>query len=258
MIYFVSLVTLILVLISGILIRRLLQHRDRPSATERPSGTPEQTGEDVTPELVTSDTGAPVSRPADTRHSLWRTRYFRLTLVGLVVLIPVGAVSLYLLTGSPQHLNTSTRITVSPPQSDVEDLISRLVTHLENNPDNAEGWFILGRTYLKLGRYNAAVRALTTAHEQNAVATTKVALADALTLQNQGQVPDLAVTLLEQALSLAPDSSTALWMLGQAARQRDQISQARDYWQRALPLLQEQPEAQAALQTQLDTLVAGP
>ncbi len=261
MIYFIPLVVLILVLFSGVLIRRLLQHSYLSPAAARRPGAPEQAGRDVTPKLARSDTHPPAyqpSEPVDTDNNLWQTQYLKPTLIGLAILIPVCAISLYLLTGSPQHLDSATQTAANSPRPGVKDLTVELVAHLDANPNNPEGWFILGRTYLKLGRYNAAVRALTTAHEQNSVATTKVALADALTLQNQGEIPDLAVVLLEQALALAPDSVTTLWMLGQAAQQRDHVVQARDYWQRALPLLQTQPEAQAALRTQLDGLADRP
>jgi cytochrome c-type biogenesis protein CcmH len=252
--YFVLLIVLILVLTLGLLIRKLLQRRKTPepvtpAVTDNAGVASESTTESAVEPAVAQPT-------TDEKAESRLTRYLKPTLIGLLILLPVCVIGLYLLIGSPQHLDVSPRIVDQPSQPDVEDLVNRLVAHLEANPDNAEGWFILGRTYLKLGRHETAVRALTTAHDQNPTATTKVALADALTLQNQGQVPDLAVDLLEQALALTPNSATTLWLLGQAAKQRHQITQAQDYWQRTLPLLQEQPEARAALQAQLDGLTS--
>ncbi len=250
--YFVLLVVLILALTSGLLIRKLLQRCKTPVPVEPPA---EADNIGVASESTEMAEEPAVAQPAtDECAEPRQTRYLKPTLIGLLILLPVCVIGLYLLIGSPQHLDDTPRIVDKPAQPDVEDLVNRLVAHLEANPDNAEGWFILGRTYLKLGRHDTAVRALTTAHDQNPTATTKVALADALTLQNQGQVPDLAVALLEQALELTPESPTTLWLLGQAAKQRNQIAQAQDYWQRTLPLLQEQPKARATLQAQLDDL----
>ncbi|MEL6750281.1 MAG: tetratricopeptide repeat protein [Pseudomonadota bacterium] len=260
MVYFVPLVALILVLTLSVLIRKLLQRRRKPPVSAVVPETPISIDEEAMRAAAQPTEDLAVAGPSTTvvhAESQKKTRYFKATLISLVVLIPVCVIGLYLLIGSPQHLDaTAIQTATDSSQPDVEDLINRLVTHLEANPDNAEGWFILGRTYLKLGRYNAAVRALTTAHEQNPAANTKVALADVLTLQNQGQVPELAIILLEQALELAPDSATTLWLLGQAAKQQGQTAQAQDYWQRTLPLLQDQPEARAALQAQLDGLAA--
>ena len=178
------------------------------------------------------------------------------TLIGLVVLMPVSVWGIYQMVGSPQHLQPDVQTvamaddnTAQPP--DVDALIAQLVEHLAEQPNNPQGWFLLGRTYLKMGRYDQAVAALTTLHEQAPEANAKVALADALTLQQQGQVPPQAVVLLQQALQQRPQSVTTLWLLGQAAKQQNQVEQAIDYWQRALPLLGAQPEAQQALRDQL-------
>lgn len=121
---------------------------------------------------------------ASTHSRLRQTQYFKSTLIGLLILVPTCVIGLYLLIGSPQHLSTDTH-TAHSPELDIAGLINRLETHLATNPDNAEGWFILGRLYLKLGRYDPAVQALTRAHEQNPTASTQVALADALNLQAQ-------------------------------------------------------------------------
>lgn len=182
------------------------------------------------------------------------------TLIGLVIMMPVGVWGIYQMVGSPQHLQyvpSDEQLVADDEkaqQPDVDALIAQLVDHLTKQPNNPQGWFLLGRTYLKMGRYDQAVQALTSLHEQAPEANAKVALADALTLQHQGQVPAQAVTLLQQALQLQPQSVTTLWLLGQAAKQQNQLAQAVEYWQRALPLLGNQPEAQQALRDQLQRI----
>jgi len=187
-------------------------------------------------------------------------RFSKIAWISLIGLILLCAIGLYLLIGSPQHLTDAKPATPNTGQTppDTEALVAQLAQHLAEQPDNPQGWFLLGRTYLKLRRYAEAVEAFTTLHAQTPEANAKIALADALTLQNQGQIPPRALELLQQALKLAPNSTTTLWLLGQAAKQRNQIAQALDFWQRALPLLDNQPEAQQTLRAQIAQLQPTP
>ncbi len=248
MLYFIVLVVMILLVACGLWMR----YRAQLPANQVDSPAPTAAHEPAEPvdsahvSVVTHDTSV---RTASSSKA---------TLIGLLILIPLGVFGVYWMVGSPQHLQPATIAddnTAQPP--DVEALIAQLVDHLADQPNNPQGWFLLGRTYLKLGRYDQAVQALTTLHDQTPEANAKVALADALTLQHQGQIPPQAVTLLQQALQLKPDSVTTLWLLGQAAKQQQQTAQAITYWQRALPLLDTQPEAQQKLREQLAHLQSG-
>ncbi|MCB1925264.1 MAG: tetratricopeptide repeat protein, partial [Gammaproteobacteria bacterium] len=58
---------------------------------------------------------------------------------------------------------------------------------------------------------------------------------------------DRAIELLQRALTLDPNSVTALWLLGSAAAEKGDNAKALDYWQRAYPLLDQEPGMQAEL-----------
>ena len=81
-------------------------------------------------------------------------------LVGLAV--PVCAVALYFFIGSPRAVDPR-----ADPGADahaisagqIEAMVERLATRLRENPEDAEGWKMLGRSYAALGRFAEAVDA---------------------------------------------------------------------------------------------------
>lgn len=171
------------------------------------------------------------------------------------LLIPLITVTMYLQIGSPDLISGQ------PPAAQmaaghgttgdlppIEELVTQLRARMEANPENAEGWFLLGRTYMRLQNYPDAVYAF-----EKVVALLPeetaglLSLADAMTMRDGRQVGARAVELLEKALSIDPNSVTALWLLGNAAADQGDNAKALTYWQRAYPLLGEEPGMQAEL-----------
>ena len=69
------------------------------------------------------------------------------------------------------------------------ELVEQLRSRMQQDPDNAEGWFLLGRTYMRLQNYTQAVNAF-----ENVVRLLPdetaglLSLADAMTMQNDRRV----------------------------------------------------------------------
>ena len=179
----------------------------------------------------------------------------RWALLATAIVIPLVTVPVYLQIGSP-HLIES-RPGSSPVASGhgangemppVSELVEQLRSRMQQDPDNAEGWFLLGRTYMRLQNYTQAVNAF-----ENVVRLLPdetaglLSLADALTMQNNRRVSAPAIELLEKALRLDPNSVTALWLLGNAASDRGESAAALGFWQRAYPLLDSEPTMQSEL-----------
>ena len=178
----------------------------------------------------------------------------RWALVAAAVLIPAITLPVYLEIGSPGMIERPPVQAQAPAghgEGDlppIGDLAQQLRERMEANPENAEGWFLLGRTYMRLQDYPGAVYAFEKVVERLPdEAAGLLSLADALSMQNSRVVPDRAVELLNKALSLEPNSITALWLLGNAAVDRGQNSTALGYWNRAYPLLDGEPSMQAEL-----------
>ncbi|MCB1788892.1 MAG: c-type cytochrome biogenesis protein CcmI [Gammaproteobacteria bacterium] len=182
----------------------------------------------------------------------------RWALVAAALLIPAITVPVYLQIGSPQLIEG-----LPAPQAaaghgaagelpPLDELVTRLRERMEANPENAEGWFLLGRTYMRLENYPDAVYAF-----EKVVALLPeepagmLSLADAMTMRDGRRVGDRAIELLQRALTLDPNSVTALWLLGSAAAEKGDNAKALDYWQRAYPLLDQEP----GMQTELGQLI---
>jgi cytochrome c-type biogenesis protein CcmH len=178
----------------------------------------------------------------------------RLALLLSVVLVPLIAIPTYLEIGSPGLIGNTPALASAPAGHGGQELpsIGELATQLRErmdaNPDNPEGWFLLGRTYMRLDDYPNAVyayeKALELLPEEVAVL---LSLADAMTMANGGAVPARAEELLRKALQIDPNSVTALWLLGNAAADKGDSATALDYWNKAYPLLTEEPGMQAQL-----------
>src|SRR5688572_7917086 len=73
------------------------------------------------------------------------------------VMVPLAAVGLYVLLGTPAALSPDARVPVT--QEQVIGMVEKLRARLEQKPDDAKGWLMLARSYLVLGRHAEAVRA---------------------------------------------------------------------------------------------------
>jgi cytochrome c-type biogenesis protein CcmH len=137
----------------------------------------------------------------------------------------------------------------------MSELVQKVKDHLRENPDDARGWFMLGRTYLSLQQYSEAVTALQRSYdltpEEPAVL---LALADALAMTQDGSMEGEAEHLVNLALKLVPEDPTALWLAGLAAEQGGRNREAFDYWMSLLPLLKEDPQSVSEVKTLLTEL----
>lgn len=136
-------------------------------------------------------------------------------------------------------------------------MVSRLARRLEREPDDLEGWIMLGRSYTVLEQYPLAVRAFQRANRlangRNAEALT--GWAEALTLVDEIELTGRAGRLFEQALQLDPQSGKALFFAGIAAQRRGELPLARQRFA-ALLALGPPDNVRAILQQQLEALDA--
>lgn len=80
----------------------------------------------------------------------------------IAVLVPAGAVTFYLAIGTPGAPDQPLAERAAARHSEVaagEQMVARLAERLVNEPDNLDGWMLIGRSYLAMGRYDDAVGA---------------------------------------------------------------------------------------------------
>src|ERR1700674_3333619 len=101
-----------------------------------------------------------------------------------------------------------------PPGDSPQSMVARLARQLERDPQNLDGWLMLGRSYLALQQYPLALRAFERADRlsdgKNAEALTGEA--EALTLNDDTELDGRAARLIERALVVAPESGKALFL----------------------------------------------
>jgi cytochrome c-type biogenesis protein CcmH len=138
-----------------------------------------------------------------------------------------------------------------------EGMVGRLARRLDRNPEDLQGWLLLGRSYSQLEQYPNAVRAYQRADRlaggQNAEALT--GLAEALVLANQSDLAGRAGRLFEQALVLDPRSTKALFYSAIAAMERGEKPLARTRFSTLLAA-EPPPEVRRLIEQTLQNLEA--
>ncbi len=173
-------------------------------------------------------------------------------LVAIVVLVPLITLGLYAYLGSPQLTVPADQRMASahagapangqmPP---LKDMVAALISRLKENPEDPEGWFLLGRTYMAMKAYSNAAGAFE--RLQTLVGddpTVLLTWADALAMSQQGDLRGKPAELIRKAVELAPDDATALWLAGMVEAQAGDYKLAIRHWERLQPMVQEDAES---------------
>lgn len=161
---------------------------------------------------------------------LWRRR--AVALIALIVL-PVAAAGLYLMLGSP-HLSgelVASRPNVPLEQRSIDNLVAQVESHLERNPDDGRGWEVLAPVYLRLGRFDDAVKARRNVLRLlGASALREADLGEALTAAAGGVVTADAKAAFERAAAIDPGDIRIAFYKGLAAEQDGQKPEAERIW----------------------------
>jgi cytochrome c-type biogenesis protein CcmH len=152
--------------------------------------------------------------------------------VGLAV--PVLAVGVYLFVANPEAFNP--QVGHGPvSEAQIEAMVERLAAKMRENPEDADGWKMLGRSYSVLGRFADAVDAYSKAALRAPQDAQLLAdFADALGMVRGQSLQGEPEKLVLRALEIEPGNLKALALAGTAAFQRNEFKVAGDYWERML------------------------
>ena len=150
------------------------------------------------------------------------------------VCVSVLAVSMYLFVGNWQVATGHEKLAAN---QSVNKMVAGLVKRLNTTDSNdAQGWTMLGRSYVVMGRYADAVPAY--AHAYALLGDTNHELladyAEAIILANPADLTTKAAPLLNKALAGSPDNPKALWYGGLLALKQDHKALAIKRWQKIL------------------------
>jgi cytochrome c-type biogenesis protein CcmH len=143
----------------------------------------------------------------------------------------------------------------------IESMVGKLAERMKNNPDDAEGWTMLARSYAVLGRFAEAIPAYAHAAELEPNNATLLAdYADAVAAPQQTANNPRSLALIERALKADPKHAKALALAGSAAFDRGEYAVAIAYWQKIADQLppgsELAPRVQAMIGEARDKLVA--
>ena len=154
-------------------------------------------------------------------------------LVGAVVAIPLVAGPLYTVLGSPDLPGEpiASRDPGEGQANSIAALIAKIETHLEEDPKDGRGWEVVAPVYMRLERYDDAVKARRNAlNLLGATAEREVDLGEALTSAAGGVVTVDAKAAFERAAAIEADHFKAMFYLGLAAQQDGNGSEAARIW----------------------------
>jgi len=178
--------------------------------------------------LAAADAQAPT--PADAVSATWRRRAVA---VAALILLPLGAATLYVALGSPSLPDQplAARLAGARGNPSIHTLITQVEDHLTRHPEDGRGWEVIAPVYLRLGRFEEAVKARRNAVKFNgATAERESALGEALVFAANGVVTAEAKAAFERAIALDANSVQARYFLGLAAEQDGDRTQAAATW----------------------------
>jgi cytochrome c-type biogenesis protein CcmH len=159
--------------------------------------------------------------------------YRRATLAAAIVLLPVGAGAVYLSLGSPGLVSVSMNAATGgqPLPAAIEHTVAEVETYMESNPRNGRGWELLAPVYLRLGRFDDAVRARRNALEIFGPDAAHLGdLGEAMVMASGGVVTAEARSLFQRANAADPEDVMAQYYLGLSAKQDGRRDEAEKRW----------------------------
>ncbi len=147
--------------------------------------------------------------------------------------VPVAALALYLALGATDLIDAKAP---SPQQAasgmqDVDQALAALRQRLEENPDNVEGWILLGRSLGTMGRHRQAADVY--AQAMRAVGEKTDLLlgrAQALAMAQGNRLTGEPIALVRRVLAREPKHLEALWLSGMHAYEQADYQTALDRW----------------------------
>ena len=187
-----------------------------------------------------ADTSAP-SAPAATRPAS------RVPAVLVGIALPLLAVGLYFAVGSPRALaplalphgsasGANSGKGVSAEQ--IEAMVAKLAERMRQNPDDAQGWAMLARSYAVMGRYEDSAAVYSKAVERVPDNPHLLAdYADALAMARGQNLQGEPEALIMRALKIDPAHVKSLALAGTIAFDKKDYATAIKYWEKMATLV---------------------
>lgn len=124
--------------------------------------------------------------------------------------------------------------------------------HLQDNPQDAGAYQMLGLTYFELGEMEKSLKAYASAYQlESDNVQLLVEYASAVVSSNDNQFNSKSAQLIKRALELDPNSPDALYLAGVFATSIQDLDLAKNLWTKALSVLEQSSPDYQILQSML-------
>jgi cytochrome c-type biogenesis protein CcmH len=216
------------------------------SAEAEPAAAPHPTTTTATATTAPTTTAPTITDPANAGT---RRRRHAVAAVLVVLILPLVALPTYWLEGTgPMGWQTAAPAAPTPASAgnripgmgiDIEQAVRSLSERLEAQPEDPEGWAMLGRSLVVLDQPRAAAGAYAQAIRYGGGSNPELLITYANLLGSlDGTLNQRAKSIIERALALAPENPNALWLAGMAAFQAEEYAATKAFWaqlERLLP-----------------------
>ena len=188
----------------------------------------------------------------------------RITGLFILLITPLAGIMMYQGIGTPAAIkltpatpapqSTQQQQAHSSQQDQMNDLVASLQQRMTENPDDPEGWLILGRSLKTMQRYAEAENALSNANRLTpGNPMIMVELAEtSLFASGKPQLSPETRQLIESALAIDPSLQKGLWLMGMASAQEGDDAHAIAYWKKLLEQLDPASGAATAVTEQIE------
>ncbi len=179
--------------------------------------------------------------------------------IAMLILLPVAGLLGYGLLGNPKALDpTQTAAPQAMSADKINEMVASLAEKMKANPDDLQGWLMLGRSYKTMGRYGEAVEAYSKAEklideDPNLLAS----YAETIAMANGKGLQGKPVELVTKALKLDPKHGHSLFLAGAAAMEAGDAKAGIAYWEALLPQVEPGSEIDQMLRQGIDKMKKG-
>ncbi len=199
-------------------------------------------------------TGGGGGSSADARDPFSRWALLPIGLVVVMAFAAYGALGRPDLPAQP----LADRPEVRAQNLDLEAAVARIEQQLAQTPDDVRGWTVIAPAYMQMGRFADAEHAYRRILELSpATADTNADLAEAMLMQNGGDMTGEPLALFQAALELDPNHARSRFYLAGEATQAGRFEEARQRWTELLSLAKGDESWLTAARQGLATAEAG-
>jgi cytochrome c-type biogenesis protein CcmH len=156
---------------------------------------------------------------------------------GLALALPALVVSLYFQLGRLDGIDPQVAAPVAQQgehdigADELAAMVQKLADRLKAQPEDAEGWMMLGRSYSVMRDFKQAAVAYARAHAIIGDHPDVLAnYADALAMANGGEFTEQSIVLIDRAVKADPTHQKSLWLAGTAAFESGNYGRALTVW----------------------------